>query len=117
MCLFKQYHKVQVATEDIVTWKYLGLNMLSPFYVFQYKLGFHYNKKWTPDFIKWADEHKEIGGNCFHSSTDLEYCKNMYEESYRKLYKCIIPKGSKYYKGLFGEIGSEQIIIVEQVNE
>lgn len=31
-------------------------------------------------------------------------------------YKCIIPKGTLYYKGMFGDICAKKILVIEQVN-
>ena len=128
MCLFRQ-GKFQIADKDIVSYKVVNSNLKSQYYNFQYEIGKTYNKKWDKDFIKHCEEEDTIGGNAFHSSLDKDSATWLYGEASHYdpidghqihllgtgqiLLKCIIPAGTKYFKGSFSEIVSEQIIIQE----
>lgn len=125
MCLFKGKHKVQIADDDIECYKVLQFNLRSIYYNWQYELNKLYSKKWDEEFIEYANTHRELGGNLFHACLSKEMCITLYGLSYDQLtddaqldetqilVKCIIPKGSRYYKGSSKEIGAEQIIIKE----
>ena len=128
MCLFRQ-GKLWVADKDIVSYKVVNSDLKSQYYNFQYEIGKIYNKVWSEDFIKYCEEKDTIGGNVFHSSLDKNsalwtYGENSYYDlidghqipklgTGQILLKCIIPAGTKYFKGTFSEIASEQIIIKE----
>lgn len=36
--------------------------------------------------------------------------------AYRFRYKCIIPKGTLYYKGIGGDICAKKMLVIEEVN-
>ena len=128
MCLFRQ-GKLQIADKDIVSYKVVNFNLKSQYYNFQYEIGKTYNKVWSEDFIKYCEEKSTIGGNVFHSSLDKNSAIWIYGENSHYdpidghqipqlgtgqiLFKCIIPAGTKYFKGACSEIVSEQIIIKE----
>lgn len=128
MCLFRQ-SKCQVATEDIIVYKIVNSNLKSLYYDFQYEIGKEYNRKWTKDFIDYCEHRDTIGGNTFHSSLSKDDAAWLYGENShydlvdghqilrlgtgQVLLKCIVPAGSKYFKGTFSEIASEKIIIKE----
>lgn len=124
MCLFKpKFKSYQIAAEDIVVYKVLNSDMRSTYQLFQYELNRLYKKSWDEDFILYCNRCDCLGGNMFHSCSDPTYCNYLYktQDSYQ-LYKCIIPKGSKYYTGIvtlttdkqfYKEFGSNQIIIKE----
>ena len=128
MCLFRQ-GKLRVADTDIVSYKVVNSNLKSQYYNFQYEVGKIYNKVWSKDFIKYCEEENTIGGNSFHSSLDKNSAIWLYGEYSRYdpidghqipllgtgqiLLECIIPAGTKYFKGTFSEIASEKIIIQE----
>lgn len=128
MCLFRQ-GKLRVADVDIVSYKVVNSNLKSQYYNFQYEVGKTYNKVWSKDFIKYCEEEDTIGGNVFHSSWNKDYTIWLYGEDSKYdpidghqisklgtgqvLLKCIIPAGTKYFRGSFNEIASEKIIIKE----
>lgn len=128
MCLFRQ-GKLRIADEDIVSYKVVNSNLKSQYYNFQYEVGKTYNKVWSEDFIKHCKETDTIGGNVFYSSLDKDDATWLYgEDSHydlvdghqvpklgvgQILLKCIIPAGTKYFRGSFTEIASEKIIIKE----
>lgn len=128
MCLFKAIRHMQIADKDIECYKVLKSNLQSLYYQFQYELNKKYSKKWDEDFIEYANNKNDLGGNMFHVSTDKGLCIHLYGEkivayneagfpiqvelSYSQvLVKCIIPKGSRYYQGNYSEIGTETLII------
>lgn len=132
MCLFKGSRKICIAEHDIECYKILYSDMSSMYFHFKYKLGEHYCKIWDSAFINECDKKTCLGENMFHADLNKDYIiwlyGNKYETNNEKivrvsvgdnqvLVKCIIPKGSKYYLGTSGEIGTEQIIIKEIVNE
>lgn len=128
MCLFR-LGLCKIADKDIIVYKVINSNFKSQYYNFQYKIGKTYNKKWDKDFIDYCEHHGTIGGNSFHSNLSKEDATWLYgEDSHydpinghkipklgteQILLKCIIPAGTKYFRGSFSEIASEQIIIEE----
>lgn len=130
MCLFRR-GLCKIADKDIIVYKVVNSNLKSQYYNFQYEIGKTYNKKWDKDFIDYCERHLDIGGNSFHSSLSKDKAVWLYgddaeivTENNKKfsisklsesqiLLKCIIPAGTKYFKGTFSEIASEKIIIQE----
>lgn len=53
-----------------------------------------------------------IYGGMIHAYTKLEYSKGPWPVV---IFKCIIPKGTLYYKGTSGDICAKKMLIVEQV--
>lgn len=53
-----------------------------------------------------------IYGGMIHAYTKLEYSKGPCPLA---IFKCIIPKGTLYYKGTSGDICAKKMLIVEQV--
>lgn len=130
MCLFRR-GLCKIADKDMIVYKVVNSNLKSQYYNFQYEIGKTYNKKWDKNFIDYCERHLDIGGNSFHSNlskddaihlygddtetiieNDNELIKSKLSES-QILLKCIIPAGTKYFKGTFNEIASEKIIIKE----
>lgn len=130
MCLFR-HGKLQIADKDLTTYKVVGINLKSQYYNFQYEIGKTYSKKWDKDFINHCEQSDTIGGNAFHSSVDKNKviwfygedsviktindkeikCPKLHESQI--LLKCIVPKGSYYFKGNIKDIASNKIIIKE----
>lgn len=121
---------MQIADKDIECYKVLKSNLQSMYYQFQYELNKRYFKKWDKEFIEYANNKNDLGGNMFHVSTDKGLCIHLYGENIlsrdkkdiatkvelsdsQVLVKCVIPKGSKYYQGKYTEIGTEILIIKE----
>lgn len=121
MCLFKAIRQIQIADKDIECYKVLKSNLQSMYYQFQYELNKKYSKKWDEEFIEYATNRYELGGNMFHVTVDKNLCVHFYGESNEMghlsdsqvLVKCIIPKGTRYYQGKYTEIGTETLIIKE----
>lgn len=68
----------------------------------------------TIDTIRDRDNAKfRIYGGMIHAYTKLEYCKSPWPLA---IFKCIIPKGTLYYKGTLGDICAKKMLVVEQVN-
>ena len=128
MCLFRQ-GKLQITDKDIISYKVVNSNLKSQYYNFQSEIGKTYNKVWNKDFVKYCEEENTIGGNSFHSSLDKNSVIWIYGENSHYdpidghqipllgigqiLLKCIIPAGTKYFRGTSNEIASEQIMIQE----
>lgn len=130
MCLFRR-GLCKIAKKDIIVYKVVKSDLKSQYYNFQYEIGKTYSKKWDKDFIDYCENHLDIGGNSFHSSLSKDTAVWLYGDDKeviiengkefnisklsesQVLLKCIIPVGSKYFKGTFDEIASEQIIIKE----
>lgn len=54
----------------------------------------------------------QIYGGMIHAYTKLEYSKGPWPLI---IFKCIIPKGTLYYKGTSGDICAKKMLIVEEV--
>lgn len=130
MCLFRR-GLCQIADKDIIVYKVVNSNLTSQYYNFQYEVGKTYSKRWDDDFIDYCEHHPDIGGNSFHSNLSKDDAIWLYGMKSRRiiiadkeqrhleldtsqiLLKCIIPAGTKYFKGTYNEIASEKIIIQE----
>ena len=53
-----------------------------------------------------------IYGGMIHAYTKLEYSRSPW---YLAIFKCIIPKGTLYYKGTSGDICAKKMLVIEQV--
>lgn len=129
MCLcIKKSDNEQIAEEDIVCYKLLieCYDKKSKSTVFKsirgtYQLNTLYRlrKKLKPD----NNILQEFGINKGYHSYDKEgaIVAKKHALSFRKIYKCIIPKGAKYYKGVHNNreytgYVSTSIKVIEQVN-
>lgn len=123
MCLFSE-QGIYTADSDIMCYKVgkvplNGINgIISAFELF----FFEFDKLYTdqePEMITECEEClKMIGAGFFHAFVDERYALIKAEElrhSYNKEYKvfqAIIPKGTKYYKGLHHDICAKSIKIL-----
>lgn len=125
MCLTTFTKYPSKATKDIVCYKYLikkkGIkDLMSPFTGFRWEAGKEYTAdRSAPRFVS-----NNIKDGYFHSYEYKEAAEFEGEEfthirshvEYR-IVKCIIPKGSRYYKGIHtggdGGYASKKIKIVE----
>lgn len=121
-----------VAHRDMVCYKVLDQNMCSWIQGFKYNINTVYK-------TELGVLEGEINNIFFSSLNKRIYSKNVYciykgFHSYQRntkqiskvyvarytripcIYKCIIPKGSLYYRNQFGEYVSDQIMIKEKVN-
>ena len=127
MCLFKR-GSYKIAKEDLITYKVVTKELRSQYYQFPYEVDKTYSKNWDDDFLAFCKNRETIGGNGFHSNLNKDTCTRLYGDIYvpnsderlkgklsdnQLLVKCIIPKGSIYFEGMYTEIFSNQIIIKE----
>ena len=130
MCLFRR-GLCKIADKNMIVYKVVNSNLTSQYYNFQYEVGKIYSKKWDKDFVDYCEHHDTIGGNSFHSSLSKDDAIWLYGEDAETviengtelkisklsesqiILKCVIPAGTKYFKGTFSEIASEKIIIKE----
>lgn len=127
MCLFKR-GSYKIAKEDLITYKVVTKELRSQYYQFPYEVDKLYSKNWDDDFLAFCKNRETIGGNGFHSNLNKDTCTRLYgdiivENTDEKLkgqlsdnqllVKCIIPKDSIYFEGMYTEIFSNQIIIKE----
>lgn len=54
----------------------------------------------------------QIYGGMIHAYTKIEYCESPWPLA---IFKCIIPKGTLYYKGTSGDICAKKMLVVELV--
>ena len=123
-----------VAHRDMICYKVLDEDMRSWIRGFEYSI----NKVYRTELGTLCDN--SLSGNIYFTSLGKRiYSKNVYcifqgFHSYQRntkqisriykarytripcIYKCIIPKGSLYYRNQFGEYVSDQIMIKEKVN-
>lgn len=135
MCLITDQKRAFIAEKDITVYKLLEGNMLSPYTNFTYEVGKlykttikreleedrccfdrrdHYDisKKWP----NWPnDSSLKAFGRGFHAALKKErLMSNDVDTYYGDIYKCIIPKGSKYYVNISGLVVSNQIIVTNK---
>lgn len=57
-----------------------------------------------------------IYGGMIHSYVSLDIAKSRHQICFKIMtFKCIIPKGTLYYKGINGDICSKKLLIIEEV--
>lgn len=118
MCLLKQSSKLK-ATQDIVCYKvcYLRNNHLYSF--FHDDFVWDLNKVYEAERAKPASSRSSIYDGYFHSYEKSESSYDLFAYANTVLVKCIIPKGTYYYKGIHqaGKWGyaSKKLKIVEIV--
>lgn len=132
MCLQTKWKKPRIATKDKIVYKLLDDDTNSkkanaPFNSFIYDLGKVYKTKiletnnWSAfdhmaEFTLRSTNRKELIsiGEGFHSAKTKKRLKDgLFSD--RNIYRCIIPKGSKYYVGLTDLIVSDKIKIVKKI--
>lgn len=132
MCLITTKNIPEIAQEDIVCYKLYKLRdnkLLSPYRevvapninevtntvldracVFSYK-GNHVNYSVSRGFHSYK--------NISNSKEELRFWIHFLAYSNVRIFKCIIPKGTKYYEGKFGDFPSycsESIILKETID-
>lgn len=120
MCLdLKRGSKVKIANKDIICYKRykydLASNTLkSPFQRTIHKFG--KQPEVQLGYCKNQYGHIEEGYHSFKYKFWIKLFGILH--SYGNLYKCVIPKGSKYYEGTWGDFksyASNNLIIVKKV--
>lgn len=124
MCLFieknKNYKEPHVAKRDIVCYKYLydyDGKIKAPYFSYIYDLRVvHKTHMSFFDYEKAELAYVESG---FHSFSNRFSCiERLLKCTCRwlyKPYKCVIPKGATYYKGLNNELASDKIIVLSKI--
>lgn len=128
MCLrLNDYSKIVVAENDIVCYKILRVfskdGIKSPFQDFQYKIGETYHTDKRLRKIRDSANGVYVIKKGFHSFPHHIDAVSFNKESLlcslnSKVYKCIIPKGTRMIFGAFGgrtSIASEAIKIIGEV--
>lgn len=117
MCLLKQSSKLKAA-QDIVCYKVCYLRN-SHLYSFFHDFAWDLNKVYEVERAKPARSRSSIYDGYFHSYEKPESGYDLFAYANAVLVKCIIPKGTYYYKGIHqaGKWGyaSKKLKIVEIV--
>lgn len=97
MCMLKSSTRLK-ATKDIVCYKvckYNGKRLSSFFYHFIWKL----NHTYEAEHARVAPIKDHIYDGYFHTFTSPELCSRILKNEGTIMCKCIIPKGTYYFKG------------------
>lgn len=110
-----------IAKEDMIVYKILDghpdeeNSVISPFRGFRYILNTPYNTN-----IKHGYDFSIITEG-FHSFLTIKDVMNYFDDPFNGffnnkfvVYKCIIPKGSEYFLGKYGDIASDNIFITDE---
>lgn len=135
MCLLTTWKNPRTANKNITVYKMMEKGKLNPpFNDFEYQLKKLYKTalKETDDtssFDDYDDEARDDAtrtnakrkiisiGPGFHSSLTIKrFQKDSSNKYHYDIYKCVIPKGSLYYKGFTDLIVSNKIKILEKIN-
>lgn len=116
MCLSTLQSKPEFTNEDIVVYKLLTSDLVSPWYNFQFELNKVFEDPQLENSSDVFQNIKLVGVGYFHSFDNLDSAKRKYEfmsKRYPKIkfaiYKAVIPKGSSYYSGLNKDLCSKKI--------
>lgn len=117
----------EIAEKDIICYKEVirtkDKNIyLSRFRKFKYEIGMHYYQTGT----KFIYEVEMFYGRLNISRGIHSWVKNPISKKFKSqlkkfhidnytILKCIIPKGSIYFKGIFGDYVSDNLIVVEEI--
>lgn len=87
-----------IATEDIVAYKVALVVKGKPFAPFQ-GIKYTINERMHAELsVRWRSVHEG-----YHSLATLEDAVDFNDYSIGRVYQCIIPKGTQYYEGKFGD--------------
>ena len=99
--LFWTFPVIQKAKKDIIVYKVLAFSNIAPYYrTYKYKIGYNFPK--DKDCLKlYETKHNRrglVGFGWLHAYTNelSAIHRTLDQESYRNIYKMIIPKGTKY---------------------
>ena len=109
MCLYTRWKKPKEAEKDIIVYKILDKNCVSPYRGFAYNLGVKYDTN-MESYNSYFNNDLYIKAG-FHAFTSK---RALLKSSLKSgvAFKCIIPKGSSYYiSSCKKEIVSDSIII------
>lgn len=125
MCLIVENKPALVAAADIKTWKVVapGSGRLVWKSVFGFsEHEFRFDRRLCenafPPGLR-TDGRLSVGRGWFHSSLFLSDAENLLRalrklgigESEAALFRCTVPKGARYYKGVEGDIASDTITV------
>lgn len=111
----------KIAKKDIIVYKGLLFNMKSPFRTSQpWEVGVDYHTSMQNSPYELLSNRLSLKiESGYFSFKNLRNCKiyfDNFEFSHRiRFFKCIVKKGSRYYKGRDGEIASENLKLVKEV--
>lgn len=128
MCFFARNPQKRIAESDVTCYKivYVHKKKINSYVrAFPYEL----NKKYFQPIQFYKNRFGSRAEEGFHSYNKVEYAFNEYYglyiespyfrtsvDSNERIVKCIIPKGTIYYKNELGEIISESIVIKKIIN-
>lgn len=119
---------MRIASEDITVYKVVIKidkgHYQSLYQMYEYKDGEHHYQ--TGDKFGTIDDsyyelmittglHSYTSLEVAHASLEIVQCKS-YHYRYLKIIECIIPKGSQYFKGIYKEYCSDNLIIIGEVD-
>ena len=125
MCLLVNT-EYKIAKEDIICYKVLykshyDQSLHSPYFAFKWELNKLTKAKGKP-YIRTIEgqKKKKIMKGYFHTFKTIKSAKNLKRRLYygQFIYKCIIPKGTKYWEGTFNDckgFASKNLIIKEEI--
>ena len=118
MCLFSEYKGAKIAKEDIIVYKSLRYvskgKFASQYFRFVYKLGRSYKTEFSygrPFEFNCPGITRRVVLNGFHSFAHVPGISKFW-----KAVQFTIPKGARYYKGIYGDFVSTQIICNYVIN-
>lgn len=113
MCLYTRWKKPKKAEKDIVVYKILHKNCISPYRGFEYDLGVKYDTDMESFKSQYTNGlYIDVGFHAFTSKRALLKSGLKRDFIPGVAFKCIIPKGSSYYiSSCKKEIVSDSIII------
>lgn len=113
MCLYTRWKKPKKVEKDIIVYKILDKDCVSPYRGFFYNLGVKYDTDIESYGSQFTDGlYIDAGFHAFTSKRALLKSSRRKELKSVVAFKCIIPKGSSYYiSSCKKEIVSDSIII------
>jgi len=122
MCMLKLSSRLK-ASHDIVCYKVCICNADKIYSLHNNHFIWELNKEYEAERASPTRSKGNIFDGYFHSFDNIEYAKDLaahsYWVKYAMVYKCIIPKGTYYYKGLHDDgrrgYASKKLKIVEEI--
>lgn len=112
MCLYTEWKKPKKAEKDIIVYKILDKDCVSPYRGFVYNLGVKYDTDMESLGSRFVGCYIYAGFHAFTSKRALLKSSRRKELKSVVAFECIIPKGSSYYiSSCKKEIVSDSIII------
>jgi hypothetical protein len=99
MCFIGYNSDMRIADRDLIVYKWLREDLISPFQDFQYKRGEYYEAKITPSRVNYSRGNIEINAGL-----------HTYLSKDTNNYIIVIPKGTKYwFNKYFNNVVSEKL--------